>query len=322
MRKRLFGTWLAALLLLSTCARAGENCFLWKIQKDRATVYLLGTLHAAPQNFYPLDKAIESAFRSSDVLVLEIDLGDAATALKTSRMTMAKGTYPKGESLEDHLKPETLKRLRPVLTRLGLPYGNVKHMRPWFLSALLALQGLGRQGLHTAFGVDMHFRKQARICKMPVQALETPEEQIAILSGASAEVQELGLIDAIDQMDRLKVFADTLLKNWKTGNSQGLFKFLNDFQSDDPRLQAQSRRLLDDRNRTMVERIKPFFKTDKTYFVAVGAAHLVGPVGIPMLLRKEEYPVEQVQATGQTMEALKEPEPVAVGTDDEEFEDF
>ena len=43
----------------------------------------------------------------------------------------------------------------------------------------------------------------------------------------------------------------------------------------------------------MTRKIEAFLKTGKTYFVAVGAGHLVGERGIVNQLRRKNYRVEQ-----------------------------
>jgi uncharacterized protein YbaP (TraB family) len=50
--------------------------------------------------------------------------------------------------------------------------------------------------------------------------------------------------------------------------------------------------LIEDRNRAWVKKIAALLNDNKTYFVAVGAAHLVGPRGVPALLRKQGFKVD------------------------------
>ena len=48
--------------------------FLWKAKSETATVYMLGSVHLANKEMYPLPSAFEESFDSSEVLVVEIDL--------------------------------------------------------------------------------------------------------------------------------------------------------------------------------------------------------------------------------------------------------
>jgi uncharacterized protein YbaP (TraB family) len=50
--------------------------------------------------------------------------------------------------------------------------------------------------------------------------------------------------------------------------------------------------LLDDRNQAWVVQIEKMLDEDATFLVTVGAGHLVGPTGVPALLRADGYTVE------------------------------
>ncbi|MFQ5733566.1 MAG: TraB/GumN family protein, partial [Planctomycetaceae bacterium] len=55
--------------VLSNVAQAADKAkkhFLWKVESDKGTVYLLGSVHAAKKELYPLDKVIRTAFDDSD----------------------------------------------------------------------------------------------------------------------------------------------------------------------------------------------------------------------------------------------------------------
>ena len=42
-----------------------QKSFLWKVQSDRSTVYLLGSIHFLKENVYPLNQTIENAYESA-----------------------------------------------------------------------------------------------------------------------------------------------------------------------------------------------------------------------------------------------------------------
>ena len=52
--------------------------------------------------------------------------------------------------------------------------------------------------------------------------------------------------------------------------------------------------LFDDRNDAMSAKIEQFLATPKTYFVAVGAGHLIGERGILAQLRARQFAVDQL----------------------------
>src|ERR1700693_881119 len=53
---------------------AASRDFMWKVTGKTGAVYLIGSVHMLTQDFYPLSKAFEDAFKESDLLVEEVDL--------------------------------------------------------------------------------------------------------------------------------------------------------------------------------------------------------------------------------------------------------
>ena len=64
--------------------------------------------------------------------------------------------------------------------------------------------------------------------------------------------------------------------------------------TEDNRLSPIYDALIYNRNKNMVSKIEDFLKAKETYFVIVGAGHLIGEKGIVESLRKKGYFVEQM----------------------------
>src|SRR5215470_16334435 len=73
------------------------RAFMWVTKSDTATVYLLGSMHAAQKDLYPLDDRIEGAFSKSDALVVEVEETELTT--QAQLQLAAKGMYPFGDTL-------------------------------------------------------------------------------------------------------------------------------------------------------------------------------------------------------------------------------
>ncbi len=63
---------------------------------------------------------------------------------------------------------------------------------------------------------------------------------------------------------------------------------------EDRRLSPIYEKLIDERNRNMVSKMEDFLRTKETYFVIIGAGHLVGNQGVIEKLREKGYAVEQL----------------------------
>jgi uncharacterized protein YbaP (TraB family) len=85
-------------------------------------------------------------------------------------------------------------------------------------------------------------------------------------------------------MDAIEPIISAMIVAWLAGDERE-FRRLFDLESgDSPEVQAFMRRLLEDRNVGMADKIASYLQMPGTTFVLVGAAHLTGPEGIVALL--------------------------------------
>jgi uncharacterized protein YbaP (TraB family) len=63
---------------------------------------------------------------------------------------------------------------------------------------------------------------------------------------------------------------------------------------EDRRLSSIYERLIYERNGNMASRVEDLLRTKETYFVIVGAGHLVGDKGVIEILKKRGYLLEQL----------------------------
>jgi uncharacterized protein YbaP (TraB family) len=87
---------------------------------------------------------------------------------------------------------------------------------------------------------------------------------------------------------------ERLLESWKSGDADGMEQMLMRIMKEDRRLLPIYEIIYYERNRNMSSRIEGLLGTKDTYFVTVGAAHMIGEEGIVEILRKKGYPVEQL----------------------------
>jgi len=296
-------------------AQPPQKCLLWKVGSETATLYLFGSIHTANAEMYPLNPTIEKAFDEVDTLILELAL-TPETQAKAARLSLLKGTYPEGETLEANLSEAAREKLKAYLEPRGLTPAAVNNMRPWFVQLMLAMQEYLRLGYDPALGLDLYFHAKATEQGKKVVSLESVEEQMEVLAGASAEVQALALVETLENLPRVKDIIGRMVDAWKAGDAEGLHRIVEEERSENPKLKAYEKKLIEDRNVTMAARLEEYLKTEGTYFAVVGAAHLVGPKGIVRLLEEKKYAVEQLDKSPEPAKEEGEPrekpaEPVA-----------
>jgi len=67
-------------------------------------IYLAGSVHALRSSDYPLPAAYNHAFDASSRVVFE---NDPKAASKETKELVRAGTYPKGDTLKNHVDPRT-----------------------------------------------------------------------------------------------------------------------------------------------------------------------------------------------------------------------
>jgi uncharacterized protein len=276
---------------------AGDSApkhFLWKVTGPKGVVYLLGTIHAAKADFYPLPSIIEDSFEKADTLIEEIDISEPAEAARVQQGLIEDGSYPNGDTITNHLSEVTRSHLAAYLKKGDLPEPVVAHMRPWLVSMLIGQLELQRMGFDPSYGLDQHFLEEARQSHKQIGALEDVGSQVKTLSSLSEEFQDRLLLSSLVDMEKSQEVLDLLTRAWQSGDAAAMQELITSSVRDYPQLKPLMTKLFDDRNTAMTAKIERFLQTPKSYFVAVGAGHLVGDQGILSQLRRKNFTVEQL----------------------------
>lgn len=262
------------------------------MQSGGSVLYLAGSIHVGTPELYPLPAGMVTAFQDAKMLVLELDLADAASPA-SQQLFMAKGMYPPDDYLNHHLSPEVQALLAKNVHRLGPLGPSHQQMKPWFLSSALAMQTLTAQGFQANLGVDQHFYDWAKERSLPIFALETVDSQSDVLANLSEESQQLMLKDTLLELSQAGAEMRELLSALRAGNPEKIDEILMETfrqQAFKPAFQA----LILDRNEKMKAVIENYLKTPEVEFVLVGAAHLVGEQGLVRALASADRQVSQL----------------------------
>ena len=268
-----------------------QKNFLWRIQSKTNTVYVLGSLHLSKKEIYPLNQKIENAFDQSDILAVEANVNDIK---KVDIQKLAESAfYPANDTLEKHLSAETYEWVKKETSGLGIPIELMNKQKPWFLSmTLVALESL-KLGFDPNFGIDKYFLSKAE-GKKRILELESLDYQLNLLSSFSDKDQELLLLYTLRDLRILEQELEQLTKAWTSGDTKSMESNLTRSVSEDKRLASIFEKVVYERNGKMALKIEDFLRTRGTYFVIVGAGHLVGDRGIIEILKGKGYLVEQL----------------------------
>lgn len=267
--------------------------FLWEVKSKTGTAYLLGSIHMFKRHMYPLNESIEEAYKKSDVLAVEVNMNKVTDAQKAS-MT-ANAFYNDGTTLKDHISKDSYNLLENSLLNLGSSPEMYAGYRPWFLSLQLTQLFMTRLGFDARYGIDQHFLDQADSERKPIDELESFGAQMSFFIDLSQEDQERLLVYTIQDWENMSETLDKLVNSWLSGDSAFIEdEMINKVNVEHPDFKPLMEKLLFIRNINMSGKIENYLSSGRTYFVVVGAAHLVGERGIVRLLENKGYTVRQL----------------------------
>jgi len=278
----------AALLLVAAAAQA--KSFAWKVTGKSGVVYLVGSVHLLSNDFYPLQPALEAAYKDSDLLVEEVDMAEL-TDPSAQLALLGKAMLPSATPLDKVISAETYAMLTKRAEALGLPLEPFKMLKPWMVALTLVQMEWQQAGFDPQLGLDKHFYDQAKADGKSTQGLETAEYQISRLDGLPMDQQERMLAESLKELDDEKANMKKLVDAWRSGDSATVEKIVLADLKTEPVLYQ---RLPVERNRNWMPKIEALFARPKHALVVVGAAHLVGPDGLLAALKAKGFTVEQL----------------------------
>lgn len=281
---------IVAVACLAQLEAAPARNFIWKATgKGGGPVYLVGSVHLLTKDFYPLSPALETAYKSSDLLVEEVDMGEML-APGAQMQLLSRGLLTGEQSLDKVLTPATYALLAKKLAEVGAPVEALKRMKPWMIALTLEALQWQKAGFDADLGLDKHFYDQAKQDGKEVQGLETVEYQISRFDEMPMDLQDHLLAETIKGIDTEQSNMTKLIEAWRAGDVATVERIvLKDLQQETQLYQ----RLLVERNKNWMPKLEALFARKRPAFVVVGAAHLVGPDGLLTMLKAKGYTLEQ-----------------------------
>jgi uncharacterized protein len=288
---------LAVVMLFNCCnaqnsnvklkASSNNNTLLWEVsgKKLAAPSYLFGTFHLICKDDIPFGVQLKTAVQSVKEIYMELDMDDPATMMGGLFLMNMKNdtTLKKLYSEAEYKKVDVFFK-----DSLRIPLAMFQKMKPFFLMAMLYPKMLPCK---TMSGVEQELMKLAKENKKEIQGLETMAFQAAVFDSIPYQKQAKELLKAIDSLQAYKKYFDTMVQVYK---KQGLKEIQNMFTQSEFGMAENQDILLDKRNKNWVEQLKEIMKKESV-FVAVGAGHLVGEMGLIELLRKEGYTLRPIE---------------------------
>lgn len=281
---------LALLFFLPAQADPGKS-FLWEVEVNGEKSYILGSIHMLKKSAFPLAEVMEDAFKGCDFLAVEADISPSNMG-EIFRVTMEKAGYQDGSTLSDHISKETLELAKKELKKMNMSLDYFQKFKPWFLAMTVTSVELMKLGFDPNIGVDKYFLNKSGDKK--ILELEGIPFQIGLFDSFSDRENDMFLRSSLSEAGSLGENVDAMVAAWKAGDVEKLTKMVTDNREKEKELSDIFKIIIDDRNRTMTDKIEGWLKGGGSYFIIAGAAHLVGDNGIIRLLGKKGFTLKQL----------------------------
>jgi len=167
-------------------------------------------------------------------------------------------------------------------------------MKPWAVTLMLGVGPLVASGFDPESGIDINIAKIAEDQGDEIKGFETFEQQMELLAGGTEEEQLEALRAAIaappETTDDMLEQSEKAFEGWARGEVapvEDLVRQMRTAGADDPSMAGLSvEAMLDNRNEDWAGQIETLLASEGTSFIAVGAAHLVGPNSVQDYLKR------------------------------------
>lgn len=253
--------------------------FLWKVTKGDKTSHLFGTMHLGTDAEKELHPIVFKTLAAARVVFFEANVFEA-NPLEMAGMMM----LPAGESVKSKITPARWEALVGRLGGLLMPESALERMKPWALAAMLT-----QDMLPTTEPMDKVLYDRAKADGKPLKYLEGVEEQVGIIEKALGASE---LDDMLGDLPLMEKMTKELARSYQAGDLPALTKV-----AFDPVEMKKHPALFDSvlygRNKSWVPKILAELDAGGA-FIAVGAAHLVGPDSVVALLEAKGLTVSRV----------------------------
>ena len=259
---------------------------LWTVEGPDGKVagWLFGTIHALPDGARWETPAVAAAVEKAAVLAVEVrDLDPDRTAAILTRLATDEPRPP----LAQRLAAPERRRLLALFARAKVPPDRFDKLETW--AAALAVSRLAAT-TPSANGVDKALLR--RFEGRRVAELEGAADQLAIFDRLSERDQRSLLAAVLSEQSNPEADARILAAAWLRGDLVELERITRRGLLGDPALyEALAKR----RNTAWVDKLVPMLEKRERPLIAVGAAHMLGPDGLPALIEARGYRVRRVQ---------------------------
>ena len=258
-----------------------DSALFWSISKNGEQAgFLLGTIHSEDPRVLDFPPEFVDDLNANQVFAMEM-VPDLPTLQRLTEFMQ----YQDGTTLESRVGPERFASLQLALSKYRVPADWIDRMKIWAVMMTLSVPP-PQTGLFMDFSLSL----RAAGAGLKVVGLETLDQQLSFLEDMPMTQQIMLLDQALMEHEKVREIHQQMVDNYLAGDLQALKS-----QADEQMAQLEPEVVqyfmeqgIDMRNLRMLESLLPHLQTSQV-FVAVGALHLPGEIGLIQLLRNRGY---------------------------------
>ena len=257
--------------------------FFYEATKDGHTLYLLGTMHLGIDAERQLPTWVLAKLDGARAFAMETDVSDPSVVKLLIRSD--------GKKLSDELSPEDWTKLKSVIGDNVAESMNT--MKPFATLTTVAMKDLPMTS-----PMDAVLFQRAKAAGKPIVFLEEVSSQLAAIDpfATAADVHAL-----LANLDHSRTQSLQMVKDYVAGDAAAINAMFEDQRlwlaagRDPARFGDFVDATLRVRNQAWIAPLEQL-AADGGGFVAVGAAHLIGPSNVPDLLAARGFSVRRMTA--------------------------
>lgn len=264
-----------------------DKTLLWQVSGNGLDQpsYLFGTIHVISSDDFELTSNVLKKLDQTRQLILEMDMKNI-NSLEVAQASI----LPNEKTIKDYLTEDEYLLVESYFAdSLGSPLALFKtayaRLKPFFLQQMIYVRYLG----DNTSSYEMELLELIEDRSVDVIGLETLNEQLSFIDEMPLEDQYQSLLKSIQEGHQQTLYLDTLVNAYKDRDINKLYEMVMSHED----IKDITNTLIDERNKNWIPKLEDAFKTQSS-FVAVGAGHLGGPVGIIALLRERGYTVDPI----------------------------
>ncbi len=245
--------------------------------------WMLGTIHALPDDTDWRTAQIETAIEDADLLLVEVP--DLSSGSQIAEIFAELSTTPDIGPLPPRVAPDLRAELTEMMALSDFSPGQFDDTESWAAAIMLARVGaVGRP----RNGVDRYVISQFEDRR--IYGFEMAAQQLGIFDQLSPQDQRDLLEGTVREWAASRANPGHLTRAWLRGDAATLEQATSTGIMADEELREA---LLVGRNNRWMPVLLTHLEGNESVLVAVGAAHLVGPDGLPALLAEQGYTVQR-----------------------------